>query len=370
MCFTFKSIIDTNVCLQVAIQGPVPDVCLFDSFGTLQRLHVDIEDSDGALIIRHFEESSKFIDTCLTCGGNVAVVCAQGVSRSVTLVLAYMLQYKNIGDPMACLEHLLRVYPSASPNEGFMQQLYVWYDMKFSYDLTNQTYRSLCARETAACAMHQGGDFDMEKLRDPRSDIHQSSLIYRCRGCRTTLATSDNIMVDISVGGTSGFSWRRRAKDAQKSPRHSHSTQTFSETTSGGIFVEPLRWMGGITENNQGKIYCPTCAMRLGSYNWAGMQNDDAQWITPAFQLHTSKLDVISSDKKNNASSAAAIGIRQPKFSQAARPAFDPRRRTAHSVTYVIFDCDGVLVDSERASCEALRRAILEVCISSEGKTQ
>lgn len=28
-------------------------------------------------------------------------------------------------------------------------------------------------------------------------------------------------------------------------------------------------------------------------------------------------------------------------------------------LTHVVFDCDGVLVDSERASCEALRRAIL-----------
>lgn len=28
--------------------------------------------------------------------------------------------------------------------------------------------------------------------------------------------------------------------------------------------------------------------------------------------------------------------------------------------SHVVFDCDGVLVDSERASCEALRRAVLE----------
>ena len=329
-------------------------------------MHVDIEDSDDALIIRHFHDSSRFIDTCLSHGGSVVVVCAQGVSRSVTLVLAYMLQYKNIGDPVACLEHLKRVYPSASPNDGFMQQLYVWYDMKFSYDLTNQTYRSLCARESAACAMHQGGEFDVEKLRDPRSEICQGRVIYRCRVCRTTLATSDNIMVDISVGGTSGFSQRRRAKDAQKSPMHSDSNQKASEISPGGIFVEPLRWMAGITENTQGKIYCPTCVTRLGSYNWAGMQNDDAQWITPAFQLHNSKLDVISRDKKDHFSSAGAIGIRQPKFSRASRPAFDPRRRTEHRMNYVIFDCDGVLVDSERASCEALRRAILEVCISMQ----
>jgi beta-phosphoglucomutase-like phosphatase (HAD superfamily) len=30
--------------------------------------------------------------------------------------------------------------------------------------------------------------------------------------------------------------------------------------------------------------------------------------------------------------------------------------------THLVLDCDGVLVDSERASCESLRRAVLEVC--------
>ena len=34
---------------------------------------------------------------------------------------------------------------------------------------------------------------------------------------------------------------------------------------------------------------------------------------------------------------------------------------SASPFRYLILDCDGVLVDSERASCEALRQAILQV---------
>ena len=37
------------------------------------------------------------------------------------------------------------------------------------------------------------------------------------------------------------------------------------------------------------------------------------------------------------------------------------KQRPAQGFTHLILDCDGVLVDSERASCEALHCAILEV---------
>lgn len=46
-----------------------------------------------------------------------------------------------------------------------------------------------------------------------------------------------------------------------------------------------------------------------------------------------------------------------------AAPAAKEACKTAWFDTLVL-DCDGVLVDSERASCEALRRAILEVSVN------
>lgn len=58
------------------------------------------------------------------------------------------------------------------------------------------------------------------------------------------------------------------------------------------IFTEPLRWMEGITGGAvQGKLYCPSCQARLGSFNWSGSQASSGRWVVPAFQLHLSKLD-------------------------------------------------------------------------------
>ena len=100
------------------------------------------------------------------------------------------------------------------------------------------------------------------------------------------------------------------------------------------------------------------------------MQNDEATWVTPAFQLHQSKIDPVTKPASHTSASGAMEGsmpqgnIRQPKLlgrSQIATMAPQVHQNSSESNIFIIFDCDGVLVDSERSSCEALRRAILEV---------
>eukprot|EP00889_Picochlorum_renovo_P007310 jgi/Picre1/34340/NNA_001812.t1 len=331
-----------------AVQGPVPRACRYDDFAKDHRMHIEIEDDDESLIIEYFKESSRFIHNAVKQGGHVVVVCAQGVSRSCTLVLAYMMEYVNRDATSSqCLEDLHRIYPQASPNQGFLNQLDVWHEMKFSYDMTHGAYRSLRARQTAKDVQSQGEAFDVKEFRDPRNDTSRSSILYSCRSCRAALATAANIMVDVSVGSCkNGFSWKKKSKDH----KNSRQADSHGESTTGSIFVEPLRWMKAITEDTQGKIYCYQCSSRLGSYNWSGMQNEDAEWITPAFQLHMSKLDINDMQRSHHVSMPA---IRQPKLLG--------KKATRTKQICLIFDCDGVLVDSERASCEALRQGIRQV---------
>ena len=81
---------------------------------------------------------------------------------------------------------------------------------------------------------------------------------------------------------------------------------------SGSMFVEHLDWMQQQSAKNKvsGKLYCPGCKEKLGSFNWSGaLQSmpsaivivistaglkDDVMWHVPAFQLHLSKLDIRS----------------------------------------------------------------------------
>ena len=151
-----------------------------------------------------------------------------------------------------------------------------------------------------------------------------------------------------------------------------NSELTLTSSSSSALWVEPMAWMEGITGGEtSGKLYCPGthCRVRLGHFNWSGLQNDRGQWVTPAFQLHLSKLDVI--EQRDPLLTTPAIpspsGRQQPATTtvRATNSTTSDGSRSSSRLSrpfaFVVFDCDGVLVDSEPASCESLVRAVLEV---------
>ena len=143
---------------------------------------------------------------------------------------------------------------------------------------------------------------------------------YRCRSCRRLLATASNSMILDDSG--------RLGDDGSS------------------LFVEPMRYMeDAVLGTISGKLYCPQyalliyagdcmytsrstarcaaplpalapqqtstctrlqpvpagathhmhsacrCKAKLGSFNWAGMRNCRNEMVTPAFQLHLSRMD-------------------------------------------------------------------------------
>eukprot|EP00479_Gromia_sphaerica_P003253 TRINITY_DN13794_c0_g1_i1.p1 TRINITY_DN13794_c0_g1~~TRINITY_DN13794_c0_g1_i1.p1 ORF type:complete len:119 (-),score=21.77 TRINITY_DN13794_c0_g1_i1:252-608(-) len=54
---------------------------------------LDIEEQD---ITQHFKKSNAMIDKTLTEGGGVLVHCKAGVSRSATLILAYLMEETKV----------------------------------------------------------------------------------------------------------------------------------------------------------------------------------------------------------------------------------------------------------------------------------
>lgn len=81
-----------------------------------------------------------------------------------------------------------------------------------------------------------------------------------------------------------------------------------AHSETGALFVEQLDWMVDQSDKGDvsGKLYCPGCHVKLGSFNWAGgalvLQcsilnvctgvSDDVVWHVPGFQLHMNKLDI------------------------------------------------------------------------------
>lgn len=88
----------------------------------IKYLQFDLLDSETQDIKQYFDKSGKFIDDAIKGGGNVLVHCHAGISRSTTLVLAYLIKYKKMSFEKA-LETVREIRPKINPNQGFIKQL-------------------------------------------------------------------------------------------------------------------------------------------------------------------------------------------------------------------------------------------------------
>jgi len=94
---------------------------------------------------------------------------------------------------------------------------------------------------------------------------------YLCRMCRTPLFVEDHL---DSHSANTKHTFEKKRKDQKK---------TITECTS--YFIsENLQWMDQLSEV-EGKLSCPSCKYRVGSWNWAGMQCSCGTWVRPAFQF-------------------------------------------------------------------------------------
>jgi len=79
-------------------------------------------DSPDTDLLMHFDECFSFIDEAISSGGNVLVHCFAGRSRSVTIVVAYLMKKHRMSLESA-LSLVRSKRPQVAPNEGFISQL-------------------------------------------------------------------------------------------------------------------------------------------------------------------------------------------------------------------------------------------------------
>lgn len=102
-------------------------------YPNVNLLALDAHDLDNHDISAHFPEALNFIHRALQAkDGAVLVHCAAGVSRSATIVAAYLM----IAHQLSAADAVLRVHkarPCACPNIGFLQQLLAFERTNFKF---------------------------------------------------------------------------------------------------------------------------------------------------------------------------------------------------------------------------------------------
>ena len=103
-----------------ALEGPfsTPELVV----AQVHHMNVVLLDCERERISDVFERTTEFIRSALLTGGSVYVHCMMGMSRSPTLVAAYLITEKGMTDEEA-LNYLQSVRPIVDPNDGFRRAL-------------------------------------------------------------------------------------------------------------------------------------------------------------------------------------------------------------------------------------------------------
>ena len=93
------------------------------NFSYIKFKHISINDRPNIIIKQYFEECNEFIKSAHDKKENVYVHCEMGISRSVSIVIAYMMYSKNISVNDA-IDYVRSKRSQIDPNFGFVCQLF------------------------------------------------------------------------------------------------------------------------------------------------------------------------------------------------------------------------------------------------------
>lgn len=260
------------------------------------RMAVPLRDMESENLLDYLDVCFEFIEERRKQGA-VLVHCFAGVSRSAAIITAYLMKSEGLSRE-AALESLRQSCEFVSPNDGFLEQLKMFEEMGFKVDRSSSIYKRFRLR-VLGDSYNRGEKLDSSQLgADPASPerVTPDSKVslegdnnptpaFRCKKCRRVVALQENVIDHVPGEGETSFGWNKRQSG---NPFDKHY-----EFECSSIFMEPLSWMTAVKEGAlEGKLSCAKCDARLGYFNWSGIQCSCGSWITPAFQLHKSKVDI------------------------------------------------------------------------------
>ena len=130
------------------------------------------------------------------------------------------------------------------------------------------------AAEAAAAAAAAAEAVAVEAAAAPR-------VAYRCAKCRQHLFSELQLTTHEPNVGQRAFRHRKR----DSGPEAAVGCSSF--------FLCEEAMLGPAFSQVDGKLACPKCTARLGSYTWSGMQCSCGAWVAPAFQVVKSKVDEV-----------------------------------------------------------------------------
>lgn len=272
---------------------------------------IEVTDEESSNILQFLPETNSFIEAALfppavstsrfQSGPNappnkILVHCAQGVSRSPTVIMAYLLQKYRLTFEQA-LHALKRKNPAVEPNDSFINQIKLFKKMlDLKLDQSSKLYRQFLVEITLLQDPTGESLKELNLFKKNALLIHNTSpstINYRCKRCRHVLATNHNVEYHDQPTEDS-----HQSKFIKRG--HTNriiSVEQGSTTCSHHFLSEPLDWMMAELDKSEleGKFNCPNdkCGAKIGAYSWRGSRCSCGKWVIPAFHLQSNKVDEV-----------------------------------------------------------------------------
>ncbi|XP_075227720.1 dual specificity protein phosphatase MPK-4 [Lycorma delicatula] len=261
---------------------PLPRVIL--SVPSIHNMFIQVTDIPCEDLLSHFEEAYKFIANGQE-NGVVLVHCYFGISRSATIVIAYFMKKYQISFDEA-FERVKKQRRFVGPNKGFEAQLRLYERMGCTINKSNAQFR-MFRLKVAADKVRKVKILPQDCLDVVRPDpalitVKPDPLVYRCCRCRRIVASASNLLPHVAREKPT---W----KNEDWPPVVNNEDKPLCMMT---YFIEPLSWMKSVLQSVEGKIYCPKCNSKIGSFSWImGCQCPCGAKVSPAFYLVPSKVE-------------------------------------------------------------------------------
>ncbi|KAI8869148.1 hypothetical protein GQ42DRAFT_179498 [Ramicandelaber brevisporus] len=213
-------------------EPPYPEV--------FKYLTVDVIDSPNVRIEPLLDQVADFIHSAIDGSENsrniVLVHCVVGMSRSATVLAAYLIKYRGMLADQA-IEYIKRARPIVSPNLGFRRQLRQFesriqatiLSQQVQQSTINTTIATAIATATGAGAGAGAGGLSLlQRISAASSSANNAAASsstenlaiggYLCKKCRYQVIEDPSFIVPHEVGeGQSKFSFRKRDQSAKSS---------------------------------------------------------------------------------------------------------------------------------------------------------
>ena len=204
--------------------------------------------------------------------------------------------------PEAALKRLREARPKVQPNDGFMEQLQLWHEMRATDEPSEhpvyERWLYKCHVERSVEDGRAPTEIRFEDKENWPLGASSGLLTVRCRKCRKILANSRYI-IPHELKPPSATQAAQNAVTSEPVPdapgNSSGNSSAAAPAHCAHIFVEALSWMANELRKGslKGRLACDKCKSQVGKYAWAGMECSCGKWVTPAHCLLKSRVDEV-----------------------------------------------------------------------------